>query len=87
MTWKKKPVKDISHLSYSFGLSLANAEVLLIKIKGNRSQGSGNKFALGLVRDFYPTARLSSGEKHSKYFLAFLDTSDTECGCLMWCQP
>lgn len=87
MTWKKKPIKDISNLSYSFGLPLANAEFLVIKIKGNWSQCSGNKLALGLVRDFSPTTHLSSGEKCSKYFLAFLDTSDTECVCLVWCQP
>lgn len=85
MTWKKKPIKDISDLSYSFGLPHANVEFLLIK--GNKSQGSGNKLTLGLVRDFSPTTLLSSGEKYSKYFLAFLDTSDTECGCLVWCQP
>lgn len=87
MTWKKKPIKGISNLSYSFGLPLANAEFLFIKIKGNRSQGSGNELALGLVWDFSPTTYLSSGEKYNKYFLAFLDTSHTECGCLVWCQP
>lgn len=87
MTWKKKPIKDISNLSYSFALPLANAEVLFTKIKGNKSQGSDNKLTLGLGRGFSPSTVLGNGEKYCKYSLAVLDASGTERGRLVEASP
>lgn len=87
MTWKKKPIKDISNLSYSFTLSLANAEFLFMKIKVNKSEGSGNKLTLGLGRDFSHTTILGSGEKYCKYFLAVLDAPGTERCCRVEASP
>lgn len=67
MTWKKKPIKGISNLSYSFAFPLADAESLIMKTKGNKSQGSGNKITLDLGRILSPATVLSSGEKYCKF--------------------
>ena len=88
MTWKKKIIKDISNLSYSFALRLANAEFWFTAIKGNKSQGSGNKLTLGLGGgNFSPTSILGSEEKYCKCFLAVFDASGTEHGRLLEASP